>query len=241
MTQRYSISNDPFFYVTVTFFALLTTALPALIGQPIFLTIAQTLALFIFVLVTLHRRLIRQTVFVLALWLSVQFLTFLFATLFAQERVQIAIPNGFAYGMSYIEWFFGISDSLRPDSFVAQPLARVIELLGVTVGTLLSAGLIGIWFLVRAVNLAAFHMGVILLVNDNSAALLGAIPLWALMRIAGFAALVIVLAEPLLTSNWNPLFYLRQRRRLLFFALGFTVGGYLVEFLLPDLWRTLFR
>lgn len=241
MTQRYTISNDPLFYVTVIFFALLTTALPALIGQPVFLIIAQTVALFTFVLITLHRQLIRQTLLVLALWLLTQFLTFLAITVFAEERVQFAIPNGFVYGMTYIDWYFGVSGVLRPDSFTAQPIMRTAELIGITLGTLLTAGFAGIWFLVRAVNLAAFHMGVVFLVNDNPAAILGALPLWAIIRLIGFAALVVLLAEPILTSNWNPFFYLKRRRRLAIVALGFTAGGLLVEGLLPDLWRTLFR
>ena len=120
-------------------------------------------------------------------------------------------------------------------------MARIVELLGVTLGSLLSVGLIGIWFLVRALNLAAFNTGVLLVVSDKPLAFLEAIPFWSLLRIGGYAGFVILLAEPLLTSNWNPLFYLRERRRLLLVSIILTLVGLLLEVILPDFWRTLFR
>ncbi|MCB0128557.1 MAG: hypothetical protein KDE58_40105 [Caldilineaceae bacterium] len=241
MNQRYTITNDPIFYVTVVFFALLTTALPSLIGQPTFLLITQTLALFIFLMIALHRQLLRQSLLIVALWLGTQYIVLLLITLWAQERAQLAFPNGFSYGMHYIEWYYNANGALRPDSFAAQPGTRLVELVGITIGSLLTAGLVGVWFLVRAVNFAAFHTGVILLVNENPGAILGALPLWALLRIVGYAGLVVLLAEPLLTSNWNPFFYLQQRRRLAGAAVAFTLLGLLLEAFLPDLWRTFFQ
>ncbi len=241
MTKRYTLANDPIFYSTVVLFALLTTALPAFIGQPTFLLVAQTLALFTFIIVTLHQRMIRQTVLVLALWLVTQFIVFLVVTVLAEERVQVAIPNGFAYGMAYIEWFYQTAGAIRPDSFAAQPLARISELIAVTLGTLLSAGLVGVWFLVRALNLAAFNMGVLLVVSDKPLAFLEAVPVWSLLRISGYAGFIILFAEPLLTSNWNPGFYLRERRQLFLVSIILTLVGLLLELILPDFWRTLFR
>jgi hypothetical protein len=241
MTQRYTIANDPIFYVTVAFFALLTTGLPAVVGQPIFLPIVQTLALFAFMMVTLHQGLLRQTYLVVALWLSIQFLVILLATLLVEGRVQLAMPDGFTYRMAYAEWFYSAPGVLRPDSFSAQPVMRVVELLGVTIGSLVSVGLIGVWFLVRALNLAAFTMGSLLHVIDSPGALLGAFPLWTLLRIGGYAGLVILLAEPLLTSNWRLPFYLRERRRLLLIAVTLTLLGLLLELILPGAWRTTFR
>lgn len=241
MVKRYTLAQDPIFYITVTFFAVLTTALPALIGQPTFLLIAQTVALFTFIMVPLHQRLLRQAGLVLVLWLGTQFIVFLATTVLASERTQLAIPNGFVYGTAYIEWFYGIAGAVRPDSFAAQPLPRIVELLGVTLGSLLSVGLIGIWFLVRALNFAAFNMGVLLVVSDKPLAFLEAVPLWSLLRIGGYTGFVILLAEPLLTSNWNPLFYLRERRRLFLISLILTLVGLLLELILPDFWRTLFR
>ncbi len=241
MAKRYTLAQDPIFYVTVFLFAVLTTALPALIGQPTFLLVAQTLALFTFMIIPLHQRLLRQTILVLGLWLVTQFIVFLAATVLAEQRTQLAIPHGFAYGMAYIEWFYQIAGAIRPDSFAAQPVARLVELIAITFGSLASVGLIGIWFLVRALNQAAFNMGVLLVVSDTPFAILEAIPFWSLLRISGYAGLVLLLAEPLLTSNWNPFYYLRERRRLLVISILLTLVGLLLEVILPDFWRTLFR
>lgn len=241
MQQRYTIANDPIFYITVAFFALLTTGLPALVGQPIFLPIVQTLALFALMMVTLHRGLLRQTLVVVGLWLAIQFIVVLLATLLAEQRVQLAIPNGFTYRQAYAEWFYGVPGVLRPDSFAAHPIARLLELIGVTAGSVLSVGLIGVWFLVRALNLAAFTMGSLLHVIDSPGALLGAFPLWTLVRIGGYAGLVVLLAEPFLNSDWKRTFTLPARRRLLLIAGGLTILGLLLEFILPGAWRATFR
>lgn len=241
MSQRYSLVNDPIYYITVVFFALLTTGLPAIIGQPIFMPLTQTLALFTFMVIALRQRLIRQTVLVMGLWLVTQFVVILFLTLWAEQRVQEAFADGFLYRMAYANWFYDAGDALRPDGFGMRPLARLLELIGVTIGSLFTLGLVGIWFLVRALNLAAFTMGSLMLAIGEAKAVIGALPLWSLIRITGYAGMVIVLAEPLLTSNWNPAFYLRERRRLLLISATLLVLGLLLELFLPNLWRTLFR
>lgn len=241
MSQRYSLVNDPIYYVTVVLFALLTTGLPAVIGQPIFMPLAQTLALFTFLIIPLRQGLIRRAVLVMALWLVTQFVVILVVTLWVEQRVQEAFADGFLYRMAYVNWFYAAGDALRPDGFVVRPLARLLELIGITVGSLFTLGLVGIWFLVRAVNLTAFSMGALMLAVGEATAIIAALPLWSLIRIAGYAGIVIVLAEPLLTSNWNPLFYLRERRRLLLVSVILLLLGLLLELFLPDLWRTLFR
>ncbi len=242
MSQRYSLVTDPIFYVMVATFALLTTSLPAILGQPIFMPLVQTLALFIFMTITLRQQLIRHTLVVVALWLVVQFLVILCLTLWADRRVQEAFAEGFLYRMAYVDWFYATAgDALRPDGFGARPLARTVELVGVTVGSLLTMGLAGIWFLVRTLNLTAFGMGALMLASGEFKALFGALPLWALLRVGGYAGLVVLLAEPLLTSNWNITFYLRERRQLIRSALLLLALGLLLEFFLPNLWRSLFR
>lgn len=250
MTKRYRLLNDPIFYITVILFALLTTALPAIIGQPLFLPLVQTIALFAFMTIALHQKLIRQTVVIFTLWLVIQFVVILLLTTWAEQRVQQSFADGFLYRMAYVEWFFDgslatddstmVANALRPDSFSARPWARLLELAGVTLGSLFTLGLVGIWFLVRAVNLTAFSMGAVILAGGEAKALIGGIPIWALIRISGYAGLVILLAEPLLTSNWNPLFYLRERRRLLILSVALTGIGLLLELFLPNSWRMLF-
>lgn len=241
MAQPYSIARDPLFFITVAFFALLTTGLPAVIGQPFFMPLSQTIVLFIFLIIPLRQQLLRQALLVMALWYVVQALTMLLLTLFFAEYVQHAFADGFNYSMNYAEWFYHVPEALRPDSFAAQPVARVVELLGVLLGSLVSGGLVGIWFLVRALNLTMFSMGGLMVMMENGSAVITAIPFWAILRTLGYAGAVVLLAEPLLTSNWQPLYYWRSRRRLLLLSTALLLTGLLLEFILPDFWRTLLR
>lgn len=239
MQNSYSLARDPIFYITVGFFALLTTGLPMAIGQPNFLPILQTLSLFIFMLIPLRQGLLRQTLWVFALWVLLQWAVVVTLTWFLEARAERAFYDGFQYRMDYIAWFYGAKAALRPDSFGAMPLARLIELLGVLLGSLVSGGLIGIWFLVKSVNLAGYGMGVLLVSLKSTDALLLALPIWSLLRIAGYVGLITLLSEPVLTSNWQPLFYWRSQRRLMLIAGGLLLLGLLVEGFLPDLWRLL--
>lgn len=241
MQPSYSLARDPLFYITIGFFAFLTTGLPTVIGQPNFLPIVQTVALFIFLLIPLRQGLIRQAVWVMALWLGIQFVLVTTLTWFLEVRAERAFHDGFQYRMAYVAWFYGAADAIRPDSFTATPLARLIELLGILLGSLVSVGLLGIWFLVKSVNLAAYNMGVLLVAMESAVGLLLALPIWSLLRIGGYAGLVILLSEPGITGIWNPRHYWRTRQRLIIIAGGLLLGGLLLELFLPDLWRLLGR
>jgi hypothetical protein len=148
--------------------------------------------------------------------------------------VERAISDGFAYRGAVTAWFF--AGAPLPGGLLAAPLSRLGEVAGVVVGSLASAGLIGAWFLVRATNLAAYGAGTLLGAMETPGLYIFVLPLWALVRIAGYAGLVILCAEPLLTGNWSPRSYWTQRRRLLLVSLGLVVAGLLLEIVLPPLW-----
>lgn len=241
MQPTYSLARDPVFLITVGFFAFLTTSLPIVIGQPNFLPIVQTVALFIFLLIPLRQGLIRQALWVMALWLGIQFVLVAMLTWFLEARAERAFHDGFQYRMAYVAWYYGAAETIRPDSFAAAPLARLLELVGVLLGSLVSVGLLGIWFLVKSVNLAAYNMGVLLVALQSTAGLLLALPIWSLLRIAGYAGLVILLSEPGITGKWQPQHYWRTRQRLILIASGLLIGGLLLELFLPNLWRLLGR
>lgn len=241
MQPSYSLARDPLFYITVGFFAFLTTSLPTVIGQPNFLPLVQTVALFIFLLIPLRQGLIRQGLWVMALWLGIQFIVVAALTWFLEARAERAFHDGFQYRMAYVAWFYGAADAIRPDGFTAAPLARLIELAGILLGSLLSVGLLGIWFLVKSVNLAAYNMGVLLVALNSATGLLLALPIWSLLRIAGYAGLVILFSEPGITGHWQPKHYWRTRRNLIVRSGGLLLLGLLLELFLPDLWRLLGR
>jgi hypothetical protein len=238
MKQSYQLINDPLFYIVLSFFALLTTALPAAMGQPRFLPVVQTLALFSFLFYALRRGHLPQTLRLLALWLLLQMLALLLLTLVVPGQVERAISNGFQQRSDYLLWFYGGAG--LPDTWLTQPWRRLGEFLGILFGSLLTGGLVGLWVLVRTVNLAAFEMGALLQSKPSVWMFLAILQPWTLCRLAGYGGLVGLLAEPLLTSNWRPQFYLTIRRRPFVTSGSLLLLGLLLEVTLPSLWRLIF-
>ncbi|HXF63013.1 MAG TPA: hypothetical protein VNK95_15415 [Caldilineaceae bacterium] len=234
MPDNYTLTRDPVFYGAVACFALLTTALPALLGQPRFLPFIQALCLTIFMAQGLRHGHLRGAINTVALWLALQFILLMLLSRLFVGLVERAIGDGFAYRGAVAAWFF--SGGPLPGGLLAAPLGRLAEVVGIVVGSLVSAGLIGAWVLVRATNLAAYGAGTLLSTIETPGLYILALPLWAMIRIAGYAGLVILGAEPLLTNNWSPRFYWAERRRLLLVGLGLVAAGLLLEIVLPPLW-----
>ncbi len=231
MHESYSLTRDPTYYLTVSFFALLTTAMPALLGQPRFLPFLQAITLTIFIAIPLRKGHLRGALNVMALWLILQFGLMTLLSWAFGGLVERAIANGFAYRGELTSWFY--SGAILPGSLQAAPLARLVEVIGIIVGSVFTAGLIGAWFLVRAVDLAGFGTGTLLTSLDAPALILRVIPIWSLVRITGYAGLVTLLAEPLLTNIWSPTHYWHHRQRLLLVSLGLIIAGLLLELILP--------
>lgn len=231
--DRSSITYDPLYYTTVGFFALLTTALPAALGQPRFLLFLQTVTLFVFVAVTLHRRNPRGARRVMLIWLPIQFITVVLLTLGLPGQLEAAFTDGFAYRGAITAWFFG--GAPYPDAVATDFGALLFELLGILVGTLITAGLAGIWLLVRLLNHAAFGTGILLASLEQPAQSLLVIPYWTLLRAAGYAGFIILCAMPLLTYTWSPAYYWRNHRRLIVVSALLLTLGFLLELVLPGL------
>ena len=102
------------------------------------------------------------------------------------------------------------------------------------VGGLATAGLVGAWFLARTVNLAAYGTGILIRTLDDGG-LWRTVPYWTLLRVAGLGGLLTLCAEPLLTSQWSPLYYWRARRRLILISSTLLLLGLLLELFLPNL------
>ncbi len=238
MAKAYSLLSDPLFYIMLGFFALLTTGLASILGQPRFLPISQTVALFAFLSVALRRRQIRPAFTIIVIWLVLQLATLILLTRVAPGQVEWAFQNGFRYRGDFIGWFYGTGE--LPASLTQQLGYRLFELVGVLVGSLISGGLLGVWFLVRVTNLTAYGAGALWQTSGDSLAVLGGLPLWALFRLAGYAGFIVLLAEPLFTGNWSPRYYLSNRRRLLLISAGLLTAAILLELTLAQVWPTLF-
>ncbi|RIK37751.1 MAG: hypothetical protein DCC55_23335 [Chloroflexi bacterium] len=238
MQKHYSLLNDPLFYGMLAFFALLTTGSAAALGQPRFLPISQTAALFAFLTVAMRRQTVRAALLVLAIWLVTQVAALILVTRVAPGQVEQAIGDGFTYRTSFIAWFYGAG--ALPASLGVQPGSRILELIGVSLGSLLTGGLVGVWSLVRAANLAAYGAGVLWQDSGHTISLVAGLPIWTLLRLAGYAGLVVLLAAPLFSGNWSPRYYLTHHRRLLVVSTALLLLGLLLEFTLPGAWRALF-
>ena len=260
-TRQYDLTMDPIFYVTLGFFALFTTILPGIMGQPNFLPIAQTLALTIFLAIPLRRGRVDRGIQVLIIWLTLQLLFMVVGTLLLPAVFERAIHGGFAYRSALVEWAatghglpgwfgkramptaggplpvcarVGLCQSLSTGGYV---LSRLGEISGISLGSLLSAGLVGLWFLIRALNQFGYAAGRLALEPPLWPAL-GLWASWRLITFAGYAGFITLLAQPLLNNNWNPNFYLSQHGRLIRMSALLMALGLLLELTLPGLWRT---
>jgi hypothetical protein len=231
-SDRQSITFDPIYYTTAAFFALLTTALPAILGQPRFLPIVQTLALTTFVTVALHHRNVPGAVKIVALWLPIQFLAITLLTWFFGTQLESAFNDGFAYRAAITSWFF--AGAPFPHGLTSAPAATAIEVAAVLLGSLATAGVIGFWFLVRLVNQAAYGAGILMEMLTNPAQAFLVIPYWTLLRAAAYGGLIVPCALPLLTYQWSPVYYWGHHRRLVVISVALLALALLVELFLPD-------
>lgn len=235
MNRPYQLTRDPLYYVTMAFFAMLTTAVPGLLGQPRFMPLVQAVSLGVFLLLPLRRRDVNGALTVVYLWLALSMTTLLALTWFLPTQLERAIANGFLHRAAISEWYF--ANSPLPASPAAAPLASLVEVLGVTLGSWLTAGFLGAWFLVQMANLAAFSAGHLLGIFKNPLLLPVALPIWSILELIGAAGLVVLLAEPLANGRLSlGSVFGARRRRTLIFALLFA-AGLLLEWLLPPFWH----
>jgi hypothetical protein len=241
MEKEYNLSRDPIFFVTVGFFALLTTGLPVVLGQFRFLPVIQALALTVFLLVPLRRRDLRSALIAVFLWLALATAMVFALTWFDAVRAERAFEDGFLYRAAYAEWYYASNaqGSPLPASFATQPLASIAELVGIVLGSLLTAGLVGAWFLMKMANLASFGAASLLLTLPNPLWFVVALPVWSILQVIGAGGLVVLLAEPLASGKFRAgLRELGRSRRLplLLFG-GMFVLGIFLEFVLPPFWH----
>ncbi len=231
----YNLLRDPLYYAVVILFAFLATALPALLRASWLLLLAQTISLWLLLLVPLRRNSARYALVVVACWVAVQFVAMFAISLGAPNRAEVAIGNGFQLTSGLLAWLY--TGSPLPLSWFSQPLQHLVAILGATLGALVSGGLLGVWFLMRAVNVYAFSAAV--LVNSAGGAIAALQP-WALLQIAGYVGLLPLLALPGFNGEWNPAKWSPRRRKLLLIAGALLLAGLVLELFLPGLWARWF-
>lgn len=229
-----TLVNEPIFNITVGVFALLTTAFPAAMAQFRFMPIVQAIALTVFLTMAVRRGNFRAGYTVMGLWIFVQFTTLLVITLLLPATVQRAIADGFNHRQGLLEWIYGAA--LYPSGLLANPGAYLTEFAGVLIGGVATAGLLGSWFLMRLINLTAYSIGALTLITEGPFAAVIPLLLWHILRIAGYACLLPILAMPALSGIWSPRYYWQNHRRPLLIGLGLIVAALLFEAILAPLW-----
>lgn len=235
MERDYQLTRDPVFYLMVAFFALLTTALPAMLGQLRFMPLVQTLVLAIFAGMAVRRRDLRGALIVVFLWLALSMGILALLTVVAPGQIERAFEDGFMHRAMVSEWYFARSP--LPSSFSSQPLASLAEIVGVTFGSLVTGGVVGFWFLVRMANLTAFDAGHLLGILGNPFLIVVALPIWSILQVVGAGGLVVVCSELLLTDRFAVGKWLGRRLRLFAVFGAVYVAGLLAELILPPFWH----
>jgi hypothetical protein len=234
--NRYRLTSDPAYYGTAAVFALLTTALPAASGQSRFLPIAQAIALTAFLAIPIRKGLWKEAVKVLGIWIALALAVVIGLTVVAADHMERSISNGFEYRASLLTWVYGAS--AMPDTMRTEPARKLLEMIGILAGTVLTAGLFGNWLLMQAVNLTGFGIAIVWGAAGGPSGLLLAIPIWSLLHIAGIAGLVILLSEPLLSGHWSPRYYWMNRRALVVGSVALAAMGLLLGFVAPPIWQS---
>ncbi len=211
--RGYNLLDDPLYYVAIVFFAALATALPALLGSRWFLAFAETAALWLMLLVPLRRDRVRPAAIVLAIWVGVQIVTVFVLTLIAPNALEKAVGGGFLYREALLNWLY--AGRILPQSWFSQPLLHLLEVAGITLGSLASGGLVGVWFLVRTVNQFAFGAAALVDSAGGLAGMMAGLQPWYLLRIAGYVGLLPFFALPGFTGDRRPWRKSDARRRLL--------------------------
>ncbi len=108
---------------------------------------------------------------------------------------------GWEHAAYYSEWYY--ANSVLPASFADQPIMSLIEIVGITLGSLLTGGLVGAWFLLRLANLAAFSATMLLTTLGSPVLLPIALPIWSILQIVGGGGLVVLLAAPIYSKGFG--------------------------------------
>jgi len=237
MQRTYQLTADPLYYVMGAFFAVLTTAFPAIMGQPRFLILSQSVVLAVFIAIPLRRGSMRHAAIMLTLWLGVQISLMAALAWLLPARVEHAIPGGFEFRAALLEWLFAAGP--LPRQIAPHLPVHLWELAAVSFGSLVSGGLIGVWFIIRTANLAGFVVGSLLPTLGGPLGLLISLPIWSLTRTAGYAGLTLLCAEPLLRGQWNARRFWSLRRNTLLLSVALIILALLLERFVPTLWQQL--
>jgi hypothetical protein len=209
-------------------------------GAPWLLPILNTLAAFPVMVACLRGGAVRRAVAVMLVWALVMAVCATALSWWRPDGSERLILNGAAYRQEMFAWVrTGIGAESEPSRFLPQHLLHgsVFAALSLATGSALSMPMGAV-----LMNYMGHYVGTLAARSATPlATALLAWPPWALVRVASFVVLGVVLAGPVLGRVFGFAFAWRDQRRLLAAGLAGLVVDATVKWLLAPWWSEMLR
>ena len=218
----------------------LSYVLGALIGLPVLVPFLNALAAFPFMIDSLRRGDVDEAIVRMLVWAAALGICATTASYLAPTKMSHLFLHGDAYRKEMFLFVLtgqGAEGNIR--EFLPQHAGHAVlfSALALASGSLLAMPLGAV-----LMNYMAFYVGVLGAASRKpiAAMVLAWVP-WAIIRIASFTMLGVVLAGPLLARGFGFSYRLRDQRRWLGWALAGLVIDVLLKWALAPSWRGLIR
>ena len=238
-----SVLDDWIVYPSMAFGILVTTALPIFLGQRICLPVLSALVLIPMFVWAVREGRPRKAIELGLFWAVVQSAVFVIATVLLSDSASQAVVGGVEFRSEWLSWIANGSPVLRTPALALD--RTLLELIVYSAAMFLTgsvAGLIGLAAAMDAFNFTAASL--LTQAARPLLMLLGAWPIWVIVRLVSYLTVGAVLAEPMVHLNLRVEFLLdwwHGRKRLLAIGLGLFVLSLLLQVLLTPLYRTLLQ
>ena len=236
-----SVLDDWIVFPSMAFGILVTTALPIFLGQRICLPVLSALVLIPMFIWALREGRPRKAIQLGLFWAVVQSAVIVIATVVLSDGASRAVVGGVEFRSEWLTWIANGAQVLRTPALALD--RAVLELIAFSAAMFLTgsvAGLIGLAAAMDAFNFTAASL--LTQAARPLLMLLGAWPIWVIVRLVSYLTVGAVLAEPMVHLNLRVEFLLdwwRRRKRLLAIGLGLFALSVLLQLLLAPLYRSL--
>jgi len=238
-----SVLDDWIVYPSMAFGILVTTALPVFLGQRICLPVLSALVLIPMFIWALREGRPRKAIQLGLFWAVIQSAMIVIATVLSSESASRAVLGGVEFRTEWLSWIANGSPVLRTPALALD--RTVLELIVYSAAMFLTGSVAGLIGLAAAMDTFNFTAATLLTQAARPLLmLLGAWPVWIIVRLVSFLTVGAVLAEPMVHLNLRIGFLLdwwRHRKRLLAIGLGLFALSLLLQILLSPIYRWLLQ
>jgi hypothetical protein len=242
-TSGSSVLDDWVVYPSMAFGILVTTALPIFLEQRICLPVLSAMVLIPMFIWALRSGRPGKAIQLGLFWAIVQSAVVVVFSILLSQNAGRAVLGGLEFRSDWLAW---IANGAAVTHTPSMALGRAsLELGGYAAAMALTGGVAGLIGL--AVAMDAFNFSAATLLTEAARPvlmLLGAWPVWVIVRLVAALTVGAVLAEPVANFDLRPAFlaaWWQRRKRLLAIGLGLLVLSFLLQLLLAPLYRTLLQ